>query len=140
MEHLAFPSLPPMSIVAGGMFVLLWTEGAFLWSWNPLLSHRFRSGASGDEAFQDAMLADFKAFNCDRDGRLSKVPKMKIGVEDSWRLVKSLRICGRKVEPDNFRLSRQKFVRFPVKPSPPMGPFFSTGQFSPPPIVLSSNS
>lgn len=57
------------------MFVLLSSTTAFLWAWNPLLSHRFRSSSSGDEAFQDAMLADFKAFAADADpnGRLANV-------------------------------------------------------------------
>ncbi|PVD31681.1 hypothetical protein C0Q70_07099 [Pomacea canaliculata] len=42
----------------------------FLWSWNFMSSKRWRSGSTGDEAFQDKMLADFREFCQNKDGRL----------------------------------------------------------------------
>jgi len=44
----------------------------FSWSWNFMLGKRWRSQYTGDEAFQDNMLADFKVFCSNRDGRLLK--------------------------------------------------------------------
>ncbi|XP_041349030.1 GATOR complex protein Iml1-like isoform X2 [Gigantopelta aegis] len=44
----------------------------FLWSWNFLLSKRWRSGNTGDEHFQDKMLADFRRFCSNEDGRLTE--------------------------------------------------------------------
>ncbi|KAK3608532.1 hypothetical protein CHS0354_010391 [Potamilus streckersoni] len=43
----------------------------FLWSWNFMLSKRWRSGNTGDEFFQDNMLADFRAFCSNKDNRLT---------------------------------------------------------------------
>ncbi len=36
-----------------------------------MLSHRYRSGSTGDEAFQDKMLADFRRFSENKEGRLT---------------------------------------------------------------------
>ena len=44
----------------------------FLWSWNFMLTKRWRSTSTGDESFQDKMLADFKAFCANKDNRLSE--------------------------------------------------------------------
>ncbi|KAL5017610.1 hypothetical protein ScPMuIL_007199 [Solemya velum] len=44
----------------------------FLWSWNYLLSKRWRSANTGDEHSQDRMLEDFRQFNSDKDGRLTE--------------------------------------------------------------------
>ena len=44
----------------------------FLWSWNFMLGKRWRSQYTGDETFQDNMLADFKQFCSNKDGRLLK--------------------------------------------------------------------
>jgi len=44
----------------------------FSWSWNFMLGKRWRSQYTGDEAFQDNMLADFKLFCSNKDGRLLK--------------------------------------------------------------------
>jgi hypothetical protein len=42
----------------------------FLWSWNFMLGKKWRSQFTGDEAFQDNMLADFRLFCSNHDGRL----------------------------------------------------------------------
>ena len=42
----------------------------FLWSWNFMLGKRWRSQNTGDESFQDNMLADFKQFCANQDNRL----------------------------------------------------------------------
>lgn len=42
----------------------------FLWSWNSMLTKRWRSSNTGDEAFQDKMLADFRAFCANQNNRL----------------------------------------------------------------------
>lgn len=42
----------------------------FLWSWNFMSSRRWRSQHTGDEQFQDRMLADFREFCQCKDGRL----------------------------------------------------------------------
>ena len=42
----------------------------FLWAWNFMLTKRWRSSHTGDEGFQDKMLADFRAFCSNKDGRL----------------------------------------------------------------------
>ncbi|CAG5135774.1 unnamed protein product, partial [Candidula unifasciata] len=42
----------------------------FLWSWNYMSSRRWRSGNTGDECFQDTMLADFRKFCSNTDNRL----------------------------------------------------------------------
>lgn len=66
--------------LSGGMFVLvpLTNTGnpdpnkiGFYWSWNFMLGKRYRSQYTGDEAFQDKMLADFRHFCSDHDNRLS---------------------------------------------------------------------
>ena len=42
----------------------------FLWSWNFLLTKRWRSQNTGDESFQDKMLEDFRQFCSNREDRL----------------------------------------------------------------------
>ncbi|XP_013383589.1 GATOR complex protein DEPDC5 [Lingula anatina] len=42
----------------------------FLWCWNSMLSKRWRSPNTGDESFQDKVLADFRAFCSNQDNRL----------------------------------------------------------------------
>lgn len=42
----------------------------FLWAWNSMLTKRWRSINTGDEAFQDRMLSDFRKFCSNTDGRL----------------------------------------------------------------------
>ena len=42
----------------------------FLWSWNFLLTKRWRSSHTGDEHYQDKVLADFRAFCSNVDNRL----------------------------------------------------------------------
>lgn len=42
----------------------------FLWSWNFMLSRKWRDQKTGDEAFQDRMLADFRKFCSNKDNRL----------------------------------------------------------------------
>lgn len=42
----------------------------FLWSWNYMSSRRWRSGNTGDECFQDTVLADFRKFCSNQDNRL----------------------------------------------------------------------
>ena len=42
----------------------------FLWSWNFMLGKKWRSQFTGDESFQDNMLADFRVFCANQDGRL----------------------------------------------------------------------
>lgn len=44
----------------------------YLWSWNFMLSKRWRSGNTGDEFFQDKLLADVKAFCANKDNRLKE--------------------------------------------------------------------
>ncbi|CAL1534400.1 unnamed protein product [Lymnaea stagnalis] len=44
----------------------------FLWSWNYMSSKRWRSANTGDEAFQDFMLADFRSFCSNENKRLSE--------------------------------------------------------------------
>ena len=44
----------------------------FLWSWNFMSSKRWRSGNTGYEDFQDKMLADFRDFCSNKDGRLEE--------------------------------------------------------------------
>ena len=43
----------------------------FLWSWNFMLGKKWRSQFTGDESFQDNMLADFRLFCSNQDGRLA---------------------------------------------------------------------
>ncbi|KAF6778456.1 hypothetical protein AHF37_02025 [Paragonimus kellicotti] len=42
----------------------------YFWSWNHMLPKRWRGYLTGDESFQDAVLADFRAFMNAEDGRL----------------------------------------------------------------------
>jgi hypothetical protein len=42
----------------------------FSWSWNFMLGKKWRSQFTGDEALQDNMLADFRLFCSNKDGRL----------------------------------------------------------------------
>ena len=42
----------------------------FLWAWNYMLNKKWRTSSTGDEHFQDKMLADFRAFCCNADNRL----------------------------------------------------------------------
>ena len=50
------------------------SETGFLWSWNFTISKRWKdiskTGATGDIAFMDKMLADFRAFCANQDNRL----------------------------------------------------------------------
>ena len=42
----------------------------YLWSWNFMLTKKWRSNNTGDESFQDRMLSDFRAFCSNTDERL----------------------------------------------------------------------
>ena len=44
----------------------------FLWSWNFMSSKRWRSSNTGYEEFQDKVLADFRHFCGNKDGRLEE--------------------------------------------------------------------
>ncbi|RUS89768.1 hypothetical protein EGW08_002471, partial [Elysia chlorotica] len=44
----------------------------FLWTWNYMSSRRWRSNNTGDEIFQDTMLADFRRFCSNDEGRLTE--------------------------------------------------------------------
>lgn len=44
----------------------------FLWSWNYMLSKKWRTSHTGDEHFQDKMLADFREFCSNKDDRLKE--------------------------------------------------------------------
>ncbi|ELT94063.1 hypothetical protein CAPTEDRAFT_139536 [Capitella teleta] len=48
-----------------------WSLG-FLWSWNFMLTKRWRSSNTGDEVFQDKVLADFRAFCANSKDRLKQ--------------------------------------------------------------------
>lgn len=45
-------------------------EAGFIWAWNYMLTKRWRSQSTGDEMFQDRILADFRAFCSNKDNRL----------------------------------------------------------------------
>jgi len=47
-------------------------EIGFLWSWNFMLSKRWRSPNTGDEHFQDTVLRDFRAFCSNSNSRLEE--------------------------------------------------------------------
>lgn len=47
-------------------------EVGFLWSWNFMLTRRWRSANTGDENFQDTVLEDFRKFCSNSDSRLSQ--------------------------------------------------------------------
>lgn len=54
--------------MSAGMCVLLNKREGYFWGWNSTLGHRYRSQqTTGDEAFQDKILADFCSFcdNCE---------------------------------------------------------------------------
>lgn len=42
----------------------------FLWAWNYMLNKKWRTSSTGDEHFQDKMLADFRAFCSNEENRL----------------------------------------------------------------------
>lgn len=71
-------TIPQFVHVSGGMFVMLppptpatERDRGFLWAWNNMLSHKYRSPPlTGDEAYQDKMLADFIAFCNNKENRL----------------------------------------------------------------------
>ncbi len=44
----------------------------FSWSWNFMLGRKWRSQFTGDELFQDNILADFRIFCSNKNGRLAK--------------------------------------------------------------------
>ncbi|XP_005093712.1 GATOR complex protein Iml1 isoform X2 [Aplysia californica] len=46
-------------------------EVGFLWSWNYMSSRRWRTSNTGDEKFQDTMLADFRKFCSNDENRLT---------------------------------------------------------------------
>ncbi|VDM39785.1 unnamed protein product [Toxocara canis] len=57
--------------LSGGMFLMYEEEQhAFLWSWNHMLSHRYKNSTGCTEDFQDYMLADFRAFCDNVDNRV----------------------------------------------------------------------
>ncbi|XP_014667206.1 PREDICTED: DEP domain-containing protein 5-like [Priapulus caudatus] len=45
-------------------------EVGFLWAWNYMLNKKWRTNNTGDEAYMDKMLADFRAFCSGSGGRL----------------------------------------------------------------------
>lgn len=47
-------------------------EIGFLWSWNFMLSKRWRTSNTGDEHFQDTVLRDFRAFCSNEENRLEE--------------------------------------------------------------------
>ncbi|XP_062606005.1 GATOR1 complex protein DEPDC5-like isoform X1 [Saccostrea cucullata] len=52
--------------------VLTQNKIGFLWSWNFMSSKRWRSPNTGDESFQDKMLADFRQFCSNENHRLTE--------------------------------------------------------------------
>lgn len=52
----------------------------YLWSWNFMLGRRWRSQYTGDEQLQDNMLADFRLFCSNQDGRLERFFKESKGL------------------------------------------------------------
>jgi hypothetical protein len=48
----------------------------FLWAWNFMLTKKWRSSNTGDELFQDKMLADFRRFCANEDNRLKEYWEM----------------------------------------------------------------
>ncbi|OON14342.1 hypothetical protein X801_09862 [Opisthorchis viverrini] len=51
----------------------------FFWAWNHMLPRKRRCYLTGDECFQDAMLADFRAFMNAEDDRLVHAFEVFIG-------------------------------------------------------------
>ena len=77
--HMAMSNEPPFSIdnktikdLRKPFYLEPDTYIQFSWSWNFMLGKRWRSQYTGDEAFQDNVLADFKIFCSNKDGRLLK--------------------------------------------------------------------
>ncbi|VDN52047.1 unnamed protein product [Dracunculus medinensis] len=63
--------VPQFVHMSGGMFISFdKNQNCFLWAWNPMMSHRYRSQMSCTEEFQDYMLADFRQFCKNVSGRL----------------------------------------------------------------------
>ena len=59
----------------------------FLWTWNYMSSRRWRSSNTGDEIFQDTMLADFRRFCSNDEGRLTEFWESFKGLlDDVWCL------------------------------------------------------
>lgn len=54
------------------MEVVTQNKVGFLWSWNFMSSKRWRSPNTGDEIFQDRMLADFRQFCANENNRLKE--------------------------------------------------------------------
>jgi hypothetical protein len=52
-----------------------WNKVGFVWSWNFMLLKKWRTSHTGDEAFQDRILADFRAFCSNKDDYESKTIK-----------------------------------------------------------------
>uniref|UniRef100_A0AAF5PRU9 DEP domain-containing protein n=3 Tax=Wuchereria bancrofti TaxID=6293 RepID=A0AAF5PRU9_WUCBA len=63
--------VPQYVHLTGGMF-LMYDEArqAFIWSWNHMLSHRYRANLNCSEDFQDYMLSDFRSFCSNTDNRI----------------------------------------------------------------------
>ena len=55
----------------------------FLWTWNFMLTKRWRSVSTGDEHFQDKMLADFRAFCSNEHNRLHDYWNMCVSSKQS---------------------------------------------------------
>ena len=60
------------SSVDDGSSVTGYYQVGFLWSWNFMLTKRWRSSSTGDEAFLDKMMADFRAFCSNKHDRLKE--------------------------------------------------------------------
>jgi hypothetical protein len=75
-EHIHLTPHASEAAAAGSSFrskpFYIESEGfiGFLWSWNFMLGKKWRSQFTGDETFQDNMLADFRLFCSNQDGRL----------------------------------------------------------------------
>ncbi|VBB26781.1 unnamed protein product [Acanthocheilonema viteae] len=63
--------VPQYVHLTGGMF-LMYDEvrQAFVWSWNHMLSHRYRANLNCSEDFRDYMLSDFQSFCSNVDNRI----------------------------------------------------------------------
>ncbi|CAG9530229.1 unnamed protein product [Cercopithifilaria johnstoni] len=63
--------IPQYVHLTGGMF-LMYDEvrQVFVWSWNHMLSHRYRANLNCSEDFQDYMLSDFRSFCSNADNRI----------------------------------------------------------------------
>uniref|UniRef100_A0A915PX49 DEPDC5 protein C-terminal domain-containing protein n=1 Tax=Setaria digitata TaxID=48799 RepID=A0A915PX49_9BILA len=57
--------------LTGGMFLKYdEIQQTFIWSWNHMLSHRYRANLNCSESFQDYMLSDFRSFCDNADNRV----------------------------------------------------------------------